>query len=213
MSYDAFAKVFPDIMLQSKQMHNGKVAAEYKTARDRVCSHKFQYRQRRRLEASSAQKLLTNERPRPVTCPVQDTFARAGCNQIDENVSSNSSPDMMIMYSPVSCTSSPRRISWALNCGECSREGGGGTRSGSAASEVYGQRFADGAMASQSRTAQDNHGIADDNIVRPIPASPPAKIQRLRQELLMGQCQALAKQAVRTRRLLEVGTREHSHAV
>jgi hypothetical protein len=78
---------------------------------------------------------------------------------------------------------------------------------------VYGQRFADGAMASQSRTAQDNHGIADDNIVRPIPASPPAKIQRLRQELLMGQCQALAKQAVRTRRLLEVGTREHSHTV
>ena len=207
-------------------MHDGKVAAEYKAARDRVCCHKFQYRQRRLEASSAAQKLLTKERPRPFSCPVQDTFARAEGNQTDANVSSNSSPDMMIMYSPVSydnsqsstfshtCEpSSPRRISWALNCGECSREGGGGTRSGSAASEVYGQRFADGAMASQSRTAQDNHGIADDNIVRPIPASPPAKIQRLRQELLMGQCQALAKQAVRTRRLLEVGTREHSHTV
>ena len=206
-------------------MHDGKVAAEYKAARDRVCCHKFQYRQRRLEASSAAQKLLTKERPRPFSCPVQDTFARAEGNQTDANVSSNSSPDMMIMYSPVSydnsqsstfsltCEpSSPRRISWAFSCGECSREGGGGTRSSSAASEVYGQRFADGAMASQSRAAQDNHGIADDSIVKRILASPPAKIPCLRQELLMGQCQALTKQAVRTRRFLEVGTR-HSVAL
>ena len=78
-------------------MHDGKLAAEYKAARDRVCSHKFQYRQRRLEASSAAQKLLTKERPRPVSCPVQDTFARAGGNQTDANVSSNPSPDMMIM--------------------------------------------------------------------------------------------------------------------
>ena len=35
--------------------------------------------------------------------------------------------------------------------------------------------------------------------------SPPEQIRYLRQELLNGQCQVLAKKAVRTRRLLEVG--------
>ena len=217
MSYEAFAKVFGDVMLATKRMQDGRVAAENKVARDRVCSKKFQLHQRRLEAVSTARTLLKQERPRPDSCPVGEHFRRQPasiqtCTHASFRSLPAQSPDMMHAFSPgysdsaeISPTSeafSPegdyggngQRGSWG---GECRG------RSGSAASDVYGQRFAEGAMAPHTPDDIAAQGTRVGGLS--MLKSPPEQIRYLRQELLNGQCQVLAKKAVRTRRLLEVG--------